>query len=159
MKKIIIISCLILISFIDSNGQWYVKKYQVTDINFLSKLQLEESLGNSKSALLFTSCTAITGGVFFLLFKYLRPGMSDDPTVIEQILGDEGVNKAGMITGIGILIGGSIASIAYLGRIGKIKSVINKNFPPFGSIDISPAIILNKYTRSSCPGLTLTYNF
>jgi hypothetical protein len=159
MKKIIIISCLILISFIDSYGQWYVKKYKVTDINFLSKVQLEESLVKTKKDLLTAGGIAGAGGVFFLLFKYLRPGMSDDPTVIEQILGDEGVNKAGMITGIGILIGGSIASIVYIGRIGKIKSVINKNFPPFGSIDISPVIILSRYTRSSCPGLTLTYNF
>jgi hypothetical protein len=159
MKKIIIISYLILISFIDSYGQLYVKKYQVTDINFLSKLQLEESLGNSIGALLFTSCTAITGGVIFIIFKYLRPGMSDDPSVIEQILVDEGVNKVGIITGIGILIGGSIASIAYLGRIGRIKSVINKNYPPFGSIDISPAIILNRYTRSPYSGFTLTYKF
>jgi hypothetical protein len=85
--------------------------------------------------------------------------MSDDPSVIEQILVDEGVNKVGIITGIGILIGGSIASIDYLGRIGRIKSVINKNYPPFGSIDISPAIILNRYTLLSCPGFTLTYNF
>jgi hypothetical protein len=64
-----------------------------------------------------------------------------------------------MVTGIGILIGGSIASIAYLGRIGRIRAVINKNYFPLGSLDISPIIILNSYTRSSCSGFRLTYKF
>jgi hypothetical protein len=159
MKKVIIVTFLLIISFINSYGQWYVKQYQVTDINFLSKEQLEESLVKSKKDLLTAGVIAGAGGVFFLLFKYLRPGMSDDPTFIEQILGDEGVNKAGMITGIGILIGGSIAGIAYLGRIGRIKSAINRNYPSFGSLNISPTIILNGYTRCSSPGLRLIYNF
>jgi hypothetical protein len=159
MKKVIISTILLLILFINLSGQWYVKKYHVTDINFLTREQLEESLANSKTGLKTAGIIAGTGGVFFLIFKYLRPGMSDDPSVIEQILGDEGVNKVGMITGIGILIGGSIAGIAYLGRIGRIKSVINRNYPSVGSLDISPTIILNGYTRSSSPGFMLTYNF
>ena len=159
MKKVIISTILLLILFINLSGQWYVKKYHVTDINFLTREQLEESLANSKTGLKTAGIIAGTGGVFFLGFKYLRPGMSDDPSVIEQLLGDEDVNKVGMITGIGILIGGSIAGIAYLGRIGRIKSVINRNYPSVGSLDISPTIILNGYTRSSSPGFMLTYNF
>jgi hypothetical protein len=159
MKKVIISTILLLILFINLSGQWYVKKYHVTDINFLTREQLEESLANSKTGLKTAGIIAGTGGVFFLGFKYLRPGMSDDPSIIEQILGDEGVNKVGMITGIGILIGGSIAGIVYLGRIGRIKSVINRNYPSVGSLDISPTIILNGYTRSSSPGFMLTYNF
>jgi hypothetical protein len=159
MKKVIILTFLLLISFINSSGQWYLKKYQVPDINSLSRDQLEESLINSKRNLLTASEIAGTGGVIFIIFKYLRPGMSDDPTVIEQILGDKGVNKVGMITGIGILIGGTIAGVAYLGRIGKIKSVINKNYPALGSLDLSPAIVLNSHTRSYCAGFSLTYSF
>jgi hypothetical protein len=159
MKKVFLVTFLLLISFIDSYGQWYAKKYQVTDINFLSRRQLKESLGNSKGDLLTSGSIAITGGVIFLIFKYLRPGMSDDPSIIEQLLGDEGVNKVGVITGLGMLIGGSIASIPYLGRIGRINSVINKNYPSLGSLDIAPTIILSRLNRSSCPGLRLTYNF
>ena len=159
MKKVIISSFLLLIYVINSSGQWYVKKYQVTDINFLTKVQLEESLGNSKGDLLTSGSIAITGGAIFLIFKYLRPGMSDDPSVIEQLLGDEGVNKVGVITGLGMLIGGSIVSIAHLARIGRIKSHINKNYPSVGSLDISPAIILNGYTRSYYAGFSLAYSF
>jgi hypothetical protein len=159
MKKVIILTFLLLISFINSSGQWYVKKYQVTDINFLTREQLEESLANAKTGLKTAGIIAVTGGVFFLGFKYLRPGMSDDPSVIEQLLGDDGVNMVGMIICGGVLIGGTIASITHLGRIGRIKSVINRNYPSSGSLNISPTIILNSYTRSSSPGLRLIYNF
>ena len=159
MKKVIISTILLLILFINLSGQWYIKKYHVNDINFLTREQLEESLANSKTGLKTAGIIAGTGGVFFLGFKYLRPGMSDDPSIIEQLLGDEGVNKVGMITGIGILIGGSIADIAYLGRIGRIKSVISRNYSSYGSLNISPKIILNGYTRSSSPGFRLIYNF
>ena len=159
MKKVIISAFLLLIYVINSSGQWYVKKYQVTDINFLSKVQLEESLQNSKNKLLFAGCTVTMGGAAFLISKYLKPGMSDDPTVIEQLLGDDGVNKVGMITGAGLFIWGSIASIVHLGRIGRIRSVINKNYPSVGSLKISPAIILNGYARSFCAGFSLNYSF
>ena len=159
MKKVIISAFLLLIYVINSSGQWYVKKYQITDINFLSKVQLEESLQNSKNKLLFAGCTVTMGGAAFLISKYLKPGMSDDPTVIEQLLGDDGVNKVGMITGAGLFIWGSIASIVHLGRIGRIRSVINKNYPSVGSLKISPAIILNGYARSFCAGFSLNYSF
>ena len=159
MKKVIISAFLLLIYVINSSGQWYVKRYQVTDINFLSKVQLEESLQNSKNKLLFAGCTVTMGGAAFLISKYLKPGMSDDPTVIEQLLGDDGVNKVGMITGAGLIIWGSIASIVHLGRIGRIRSVINKNYPSVGSLEISPAIILNGYARSFCAGFSLNYSF
>ena len=159
MKKVIIVTFLALISIVNSYGQWYFKKYQVTDINLLSKVQLEESLKNSKSGLLISGCIAATGGAVFLIFKYLKPGMSDDPSAIEQLLGDEGVNKVGEIFGLGVLIGGSVASIVHLGRVGRIRSVLNKNYPALGSLRISPAVILNSFARSSCPGFRLTFNF
>ena len=159
MKKVILVTFLMLVSLFNSSGQWYIKKYQVTDINFLSKGQLEESSANSKTGLKASGIIAGTGGIFFLGFKYLRPGISDDPSVIEQLLGDDGVNMVGMIISGGILIGGTIASIAYLGRIGRIKSVIHRNYPSSGLLNISPAVFLNSYMRTPCPGLRLTLNF
>jgi hypothetical protein len=159
MKKVVLSTFLLLILFINSSGQWYLKKYQVTDINFLSQSQLEESLLKSKKNLLIAGGIAGTGGVIFLIFKFIQPGMNEDPSDFEQLIGDEGVNEIGMITGIGIAIGGTIAGIAYLGRIGRIKSILNKNYPNTGSLRISPSLILNGYTRASCPGIALTYNF
>jgi hypothetical protein len=159
MKKIIISAFLLLISFINSSDQWYAKKYQVTDIHFLSHNQLEESLLKSKKDFLLAAGIAGTGGVIFLIFKFIQPGMSEDPSDIEQLIGDKGVNKIGMISGIWIAIGGTIASIVYMGRIGRIKSVLNQNYPYTGSLRISPSLILIKYTQAAWPGITLTYKF
>ena len=159
MKKISVVLSFLFLTLSSSYGQWYVKKYQVTDINLLSKEQLEESLLKSNRDLLTSGVTAGAGALIFIIFKYAKPGMSEDPGVIEQLLGDKGVNKIGLIAGAGILIGGTIASIVYIGRSGRIKSIIRRNYPTVGSLDFSPAVILNSYTRSSCPGFTLTYNF
>jgi hypothetical protein len=159
MKKIILAVYLFLISITSSYGQWYVKRYNVTDINLLSKEQLEESLGKSKKVLLFSGCIAGLGGLFMIGSIYVHPGMSEDPSFIEQLIGDKGMDTIFLLTGAGMLAGGTIASMVHLGRIGKIKSVIRKNYPPTGSINISPAIILNSCTQSYYPGFTLTYNF
>jgi hypothetical protein len=159
MKKTILASCFLLISFISSYGQWYVKKYKVTDINFLTKQQLDESLSDSKKDLLTFGGITAAGGVIFVIFKYLHPGMSDDPSFTEQLIGDKGVNTIGMVSGIAISAVGAIGSIAYIGRIGKIKSVIRNNYPSVGLLNISPAIISNSYTRKASPGIALTYNF
>jgi hypothetical protein len=159
MTKIAIVLFLLSVSFNISFGQWYVKRYQVNDINFLTKTQLEESLATSKKDLLTTGGIAGFGGILIVVFKYFKPGMSDDPSFIEQLLGDKGVNDIGIGLGIGMLVGGTIASIVYIGRIGSIRSAINRNYPSYGFFKVSPAIILNSDTRSSFPGFRLTYNF
>lgn len=160
MKKIIIVSCFLLISFINSYGQWYVKQYNVTDINFLSKDQLEVSLYDSKNYLLYAGCVVVLGGLVILAGEStLHHGLDENPTIIEFLLGSEFMGNTYIVIGAGILVGGTITSIALLSRIGRIKSVINQNYTSVGSLNISPTIILNNYTRSSCPGLTLTYNF
>jgi hypothetical protein len=159
MKKVVIVLILLSVTFNISFGQWYVKRYQVNDINSLTKTQLEESLATSKKDLLTIGGIAGFGGILFVVFKYLKPGMSDDPSFIEQLLGDKGVNDVGIGIGIGMLAGGTVASIVYIGRIGSIRSAINRNYPSYGLFKVSPAIILNTYTRSSFPGLKLAYNF
>ena len=159
MKKIILVSSLLIISISTSYSQWYVKKYNVTDINFLSSEQLEESLINSKAGLLYSGIVAGIGGGIFLVAKYLPYEQDENSTFLEQLIGEKGMNGILIFTGAGILIGGSIACIAYLGRIGRIRSVINRNYSTSGSLKISPTLILPDYTRSYCPGLTVTYNF
>jgi hypothetical protein len=159
MKRIVILFFLLIITLPRLQGQWYTKKYGVSDINFLNQVQLEESLKSSKENILISTAFIGGGGVIFLLFKYLGPGMSDDPTFIEELIGDEGMNKLGMAFGLGLAAGGVVGSVVYIGRTGKIRSVLRSNFPGTGSLQISPDIILNRYTRTSCPGIRLTYNF
>ena len=159
MKKTILILCMSIISILNSNGQWYVRQYHVNDIDFLTKEQLETSLRRSKSDLLISGVIAGAGGLVFIIYKYVGPGMSDDPSWFEQTIGDEGVNKIGMTVSAGVLIAGTIISICHLGRIIRIKSAIGRNYPSIGSLNISPTIGLNSFTRTLHPGFSITYNF
>jgi hypothetical protein len=159
MKILIISVFLFLIPLLCSKGQWYQKKYQVNNIHALSKGQLEESLDNSKKDLLISSFIFVVGGGVYLVFKYLKPGMGDDPSTFEQLMGDDGMNAIGMAAGIGIAAYGIIKSLADLGRTGRIISVLRKDYPIYGSLNISPALITCKLTRISSPGLRVVFTF
>jgi hypothetical protein len=159
VKKIILALCFLSIAFINSSGQWYAKKYIVSDINLLSKQQLEESLNTSKKELLYSGVVAGMGGVVLLLVKHFPYVESDESTFWEQLLGERAINGMGIVLGAGMIAGGAIAGIVYLVRIGTINSTLSRNYPSVGSLHISPTIILNSKTQSYSPGISLTYNF
>jgi len=159
MKKIIIASYLLLMSLISSYGQWYVREYAVSDINFLTKEQLMESLKSSKEKLLGSAIIAGVGGVFLAIGKYIPYQLPDNPTILEQIIGENGMNVIEIVIGAAVLAGGSIASVCFLGRIGIINSAIERNNPVVGSLNISPALVLKSCSRSYYPGFRLTVNF
>ncbi len=159
MKKMVLIAYLLLISCFNSHGQWYVKKYNVADIDFLSMEQLEESLKTSKSDLLYSGIISVAGGGVFLAGRYLPYEINDESSFFEQLIGEKGMKNILMVTGAGMVVGGAIAGIVYLGRVGRIKSVINRNYASVGTLNISPAITVDHYNQSVCPGFTLTYNF
>ena len=158
MKNAIII-ILLIISFNSSYGQWYVKKYQVSDINMLTREQLDESLKDSRKNLLVSGIVAGMGGCIFLVSIYGTWTPVEDPTLLEQILGDKGMNAIATATGVGLLAGGTIAAAVFLGRTAQIKYVLHKNYPSTGSLDISPTLVSGKYLSSPGLGVSLTYNF
>ena len=83
----------------------------------------------------------------------------EDPTFFEQLLGDKGMHKVIIGTGIGIARVGTIVCISYLGRLGTIRSTLNRNFQSFGSLNLAPSIVLERYSHSLYPGLRVTYSF
>jgi hypothetical protein len=159
MKKLLTISFLVIISFINMNGQWYVKKYGVKDINDLSRDQLAASFEESKWNLLTSGGIALMGGGIYLISKYGDNSIGEDATFFEQLLGERGKKKLGMAAGFGMLAGGAIGVIVYAGRKGKISSVIRSNYPSAGLIKFTPTVILNSSSRSFYPGIRLTCNF
>jgi hypothetical protein len=159
MKNSVIISCLLIFSIINSYGQWYVKKYNVTDIQSLMREQLEESLQESKKNLVFSAVIAGFGGTIFLAGRYIGFGESEDPTFLEELLGEKGMNNIAMGIGAGMVVGGAIASVAFLGRNCRIRSIINKKYPSLEGLNIAPAGVFNNHTKSFCAGVTLTYAF
>ena len=159
MKKIFLASTFLVLLFTGSYGQWYVKKYNVTDINQLSREQLDESWANSRRSI---GTSAIIGGAgiaTFVLITLFPVEPDEDPTWMEQIFGYEWENYLIKIVGAGLAVGGTISFFTYLGRTARIKSVIRKNFPASGSLNISPVMVLNHSTRSYCPGFRLSFNF
>lgn len=153
---------LLLLLFIlspDVNGQWYHKKFNVSDINLLSQEQLDTTLREFKTDTWISVGVAGLGGLLYLTFRYVKPGMSEDPGLIEQLLGDEGVNKVGEVVSLGITGAGIIAVIVYLTRVERIRSVINNNYPVLQSMKMSPVILVNNSSRHFSPGISLTWRF
>jgi len=152
----VVILFLILSNF--SQAQWYYKDYQVKDINQLTLQQLDESLKSSKSNVSNSGLIALVGGCFFLV------GINnlltlDNPTMLEQLIGEKGMNDIFAGLGAAIFLGGTIGFFGYLERVGHIKTAIRQNFPISGSLHLSPRIIYTNYTASYHMGVTLTYNF
>ena len=161
MKKILTVICLVLYHIANSYGQWYERKYNVADINFLTRYQLEEAKKDTKSDLYISLAMTGLGGVVILLERLMPYSLEDeeDPTIWEQLLGDKGMHKVIVGTGIGIAGIGTIVCISYLGRLGTIRSTLNRNFQSFGSLNLTPSIVLERYSHSLCPGLRVTYSF
>ncbi len=159
MKKLLFVLVALLVLGLNSSGQWYQKKYNVNDINQLTRDQLQESLANTKTALIFSSLIAGFGGVLFVVCKYLKPGMGEDPGWLEQLIGDDGMNKIGMGLGIGLFAGGGIATMVHLERNSKIKAALRSNYPPAAYLKISPLMVSVNKCQSLSPGVRFTFNF
>jgi hypothetical protein len=159
MKKLILGFSLALVSVISLNGQWYVKMYHVPDINFLTKEQLEMSLEECKSGLLTSAGVAGLGGILFLVAKYGDMSVDDDASIFEQLIGERGKKGLGIIAGIGMFAGGTVATIIFAGRKGSINSALRIKDQYSGSLNLSPLVVLNINSRTFSPGLSLTYKF
>ena len=158
MKKVGFILFLVVIINCNSYGQWYNKKYHVSDIDLLSVDQLQKSLKDSKNSSLSSIGVAGLGGLLILGGANQWFELPDHPTLLEELLGKKGMNDIAYVVGVGMVAGGIIASIGFESRAGKIKSALSKNGAT-GSIRISPMILSNHSSRSRLPGLLLTYRF
>ncbi len=157
MKKLILTTFLLSILCFRSYGQWYEKKYSVTDINLLSRDQLEESLKESKTDLLYSGVVSAAGAGIFVAGRFLPYEINDESSFFEQLIGERGMKKVMMATGVGIAAGGLVAGIVYLGRIGKIKSVINEYFASGARLIVSPDVLI--YGQSPVAGFSVTLSF
>ena len=159
LRKIVFTACLTIVLVAQTNGQWYEKKYNVTDINYLTRDQLDKSLKESRTSLMYSGIVTCTGAVLFLAGRYLPYELDDNSSFLEQLIGENGMKKIMMATGVATFTGGAIAGIVYLARIGKINSVINQNYSLNGNIQILPVMIVNSSDYSLSPGISITYYF
>ncbi|MCU0455244.1 MAG: hypothetical protein MUE74_02990 [Bacteroidales bacterium] len=159
MKRLVIFLGLGLASIINSFGQWYVKDYGVTDPSLLTGYQLEEAISDSKTKLMHSGIVAGLGGLLYFGLKYLPFEPDEDPTLIEQLIGEKGMQKIGMGLGAGLFAGGVVAGVVYLGRIARIKSVLNRKYQIPGSVSLTPVVIPGNSNSSLSAGLTITVTF
>ena len=158
MRKSVFVLLLLINTIGNSFGQWYNKKYQVSDIDQLSDKQLQESLKDSKNSSLGSMVVAGLGGVVWLLAANQQFELPDHPTLLEELMGKKGMNDVAYVIGVGMVAGGIIGSISFEGRVGKIKSALSKKGAT-GSVRISPMILSNHSSHSRVTGLLLTYKF
>jgi hypothetical protein len=159
MKKLASATIFLLLLCLSSNGQWYQKKYAVSDINALSLEQLQESLQESKTNTYISLGVTGVGGLLILAGLYLPYEITEESTFWEQLVGSKGMSY--ITTGVGVfcVVGGIISTFDFLGRTSKIKNTIQRNYPVTRSLNISPKIMFNKYSRTSSAGVSLTINF
>jgi hypothetical protein len=159
MRKYLFLLSFSLAINISIHGQWYVKDYGVTDPSLLNGYQLEEAISDSKTKLMHSGIVAGLGGLLYFGLKYLPFEPDEDPTVLEQLIGEKGMQKIGMGLGAGLFAGGVVAGAVYLGRIARIKSVLNRKYQIPGSLSLSPVVIPGKSNNSFSAGLTITVTF
>ena len=160
MKTVLIILCLVLISFINAYGQWFYKKYQVRDIDSLSKVQLQESYKDAKSGAGISAGMVGVGGLLLILSIYVEPDTPSDPNFYQQLFSVKDRQNVNIVFSGAFIVGSTFAALTYLGRMARIKVVTNRNFPPLpGKIDVSPVVFPTGSIKSSLPGIRLTYRF
>lgn len=160
MKKILLIAYLFLFFICEVNGQWYTRRYQVADINLLTKDQLNESLKHARGNCIGACAMVGVGGIGFVIFQFVRPSLEEDHGWFADLVGEQGMNDLGAFTCAGIIAASAIVAVTNLGRMSRIRSVIRKNFPAGeGTIHISAVPLYNLDTRTCHPGISLTYNF
>ena len=126
MKAILFVLFFLVIVNCSSYGQWYNKKYHVSDIDLLSEQQLRESLKDSKNSLLGSMIVSGLGFGICLLAENQQFDLPDHPTLLEQLMGKKGANDMAYVIGACMVVGGIGATISFEGRIGKIKSLSAK---------------------------------
>ena len=158
MKKIIFLVLALTLFQFSLQGQWYYKEYGVQSIEMLSDSQLSESLQSTNKNLISSGWITGIGVLMAAVFHYGNPEL-EDPGILEQIIGNEGMKKIGTVVSLGAVAGGGIACIILGDRRGKINTVIRNRNPYSSTLNISPTIISNSQGPYSGPGLKLTLVF
>lgn len=160
MKKLIAVLILIMITIVDSYGQWYSKKYIVTDINLLTKEQMETLMRDQSGNILAAGVVAGVGGLMIWGGRStLKNGFDDDVTFLEDLLGPEFLGKTYIIFGITTIACGTVAGVLFFIRHEIMRSALSRNYGHEATLSISPSVITTRITRSSALGLTVSVNF
>lgn len=153
MKKMLLITSVILLTCEISNCQWYQRKFGVNDINLLSTEQINLALVNCKTGLVFGAVFAIPatigiiGGLIMLTSDHPEPTAKDFEGFAYLVL-----SLPPEILGL-TLLG------VYSSRLKSIKEVLKNTEIKIGVINYPPERLFPFSERVIMPGISIKFRF
>jgi len=160
MKLIMIFLALISATGAVAQDKWYYNKYEVNDLVELTPEQYNLALKDAKNLSWASLIVTGTGvGIYFIGRSTKKNGLDEDPTFMEELLGNEVVGYGTMGIGIVTVAGGIIGSLVGVARIGMIKKSGRNALAPDGYLSISPLLIIGKRNSLESAGIALHISF
>lgn len=159
MKRLFSTFFISFILYLSLYGQWYTKKYGVTDIRDLTDIQLRTYLSESKYLARTGGGCIVFGGLMIVVTKTTyKNGLPDDATLAENLLGSRFMKALLNIAGLGLIGGGVIAGEIGLRRSGIFKEELNERKLTGTSLNLRP-VVLNDNNGFLYPGLSFSIQF
>lgn len=157
MRKLLL-SFLLAMVFITSSAQWYQKNYGVDRIDILTDAQMDEAEDKAKEIAGKGAITIGIGAVSCLAgFLYLKNGLGEEPTFVEELLGPRVIGRGLIILGIGAAATGSVIAMVGLTRKSSIQAARNRYYPE-GCLNVTP-ILVSSERGSLSPGISVVIRF
>lgn len=160
MKRTCLVIFILAVFQLNAVSQWYYKKYSVPDINLMTESQLNDALQKTKYNLVISAAGIVCGGALYYGGYYtIKNGLTEDATFLEELLGSEFMGNTYKVIGAGCVAAGVISGVIFMGRLGTIRSAINRNFPALISFNLEPVFIENPVAGTSTPAIRLAFSF
>jgi|WetSurMetagenome_2_1015567.scaffolds.fasta_scaffold69131_2 hypothetical protein len=157
MYKLLFTILLAMVSM-PSSAQWYQKDYGVDRIDILTDVQMDEAEDKAKEIAGNGAIVIGAGAVSCLAgYLYLRYGLGEEPTLVEELLGPRVIGKGLIALGIGTAATGAVIAMVGLTRKSSIQSARNRYYLQ-SSLNITP-ILISSEKGSLHPGLSVTISF
>jgi hypothetical protein len=162
MKKVVLFLAVIILLSVESNCQWYYKKYGVKDLNQLSQEQLNKRLRINKKLIGFNVGVMIVGTTFIIAGTHLINKANAEELSVEGFYNYPREKTMGIVflsSGIICDICGLILLPLNLTEINKIKKVLGNPEIKLGLISCPTNNIINHSNISLIPGISLAIQF
>lgn len=141
-----------------AQDKWYYNKYEVNDLVELTPEQYNLALKDAKNLTWASLIVTGTGvGIYFIGRSTKKNGLDENPTFMEELLGNEVVGYGTMGIGIVTVAGGIIGSLVGVTRIGMIKKSGRYALAPDAYLSITP--LMGQYSSMKSTGIALHFTF
>ncbi len=165
MKRLILLSILVILVCNITVGQWYFKDYGVQSLNELTKSELEGALHNCQSrqtlylVISGLALASLVGGI--VMFSNSMVIVEDSIDGYEALAGTMGAFFGAGFIALGAVLTplGIVGTTVQSGRISDIKEALGSPDLKLGLISYPVTGPGGLYKASSTIGVTLTFHF